>query len=39
MTRALAGMYLTIAVAFLAVNIYLAGTLTTGDVFGFVGIS
>ena len=37
MTRAMAGLYLIIAAAFVAVSAYLSA-LTTGDVTGFVGI-
>ncbi len=39
MTRVLAGVYVMIAAAFVAVNLYLVGTLTTGDVTGLLGIS
>jgi hypothetical protein len=38
MTRVLAGLYVIIAAAFVAVNIYLAGTLTTDEVASLVGI-
>ncbi len=39
MTRVMAGLYVALAAAFVAVSVYLAGTVTTGDVAGFVGIS
>ena len=39
MTRVMAGVYVIIAAAFVAVNLYLVGTLTTADVTAFVGIS
>ncbi len=39
MTRVMAGLYVALAAAFVAVSLYLAGTVTTGDVAGFIGIS
>ena len=39
MTRVMAGLYVALAAAFVAVSVYLAGTVTTGDITGFVGIS
>ena len=39
MTRVMAGVYVIIAAAFVAVSIYLVGALTTSDVTAFVGIS
>ncbi len=39
MTRVLVGLYTVAAVAFAAANLYLSGTLATGDVTGFFGIS
>ncbi len=38
MTRFLAGLYVIIAAAFVAVSVYLAGALTTGEVPGLIGI-
>ncbi len=38
MTRVMAGLYVIIAAAFVAVSVYLSA-LTTGDVTAFVGIS
>jgi hypothetical protein len=35
----MAGVYVIIAAAFVAVNVYLVGILTTADVTAFVGIS
>jgi len=35
----MAGLYVMIAAAVVAVSLYLAGTVTTGDVAGFIGIS
>ena len=39
MTRVFAGMYVVIASAFVAVNAYIGGALTMGDVAGFLGLS
>ncbi len=39
MTRVMAGVYVLIAAAFVAVNVYVVGTLTTYTFTAFVGIS
>ena len=39
MTRIMAGLYAIVIAAFIAASMYLSGSLATGDVTGFVGIS